>query len=122
MIDEPPALDVARRGDVWATTGGALLVVLQVDALGSLTTVVGAAVVSDQPVAGEPLQVPIGAGEPAAWVKTNVVVTVERAELVRRVARLGSVTLERVVSAVGRVLGVGRPAPIPVAAAVAGRA
>lgn len=121
MIDEPTGLDVARRGDVWATTGGALLLVLQVDALGALTTVVGAAVVTHPPGAGEPLRVPVGVGEPAAWVKTNVLVTVERAELSRRVAHLGSVTLERVGSAVARVLGVGRSTPSP-GLAVAGPA
>lgn len=122
MIEEPSGLDVARRGDVWVTNGGTLLVVLQVDALGSLTTVVGAVVVTEPSGVGEPLRVPVGAGEPAAWVKTNVIVTVERAELVRRVGGLGGVTLERVGSAVARVLGVARGTPVPGPAPVAGRA
>ncbi|MEQ8719345.1 MAG: type II toxin-antitoxin system PemK/MazF family toxin [Acidimicrobiales bacterium] len=122
MIDEPAGLDVARRGDVWVTNGGTLLVVLQVDALGPLTTVVGAVVVTEPSGVGEPLRVPVGAGEPAAWVKTNVIVTVERAELVRRIARLGGDTLERVGSAVARVLGVDRRAAVPGPAAVSGRA
>jgi hypothetical protein len=121
VIDEPPDLDVARRGDVWSTTGDVLLVVLQVDALESLATVVGAAVVMKPPAAGEPLRVPMGAGQPVAWVKTNLIVTVERAELVRRVACLGSVTLERVAGAVARVLGLERGAPRAGPAAVAGR-